>query len=311
MKWQRRFGRGVVAEFSKNRYLYLLALPGTLFLIVFAYIPMSAHLLAFKDFRLSDGLWGSKWVGFDNFRYFFSGNDWLRVTYNTLFLNGLFLVFGLGFAVMLAIFLSEVISPLFKRVAQSFVFLPYFISWIVISMMTQALFSTSEGIINKTLNSLGFDGVEWYLTPSVWPAILTIIYIWKFAGYNSIIFLAGITGISPEYYESAKLEGATRFQQMIYITLPLLRPIILLMLLLGVGRIFYGDFGMIYAIVGDIGVLYPTTDVIDTFAYRALRQLGNFSTSSAVVLYQSVMGLITVVIFNAIAKRIDTDSRLF
>lgn len=311
MKWQRRFGRGVVAEFSKNRYLYLLALPGTLFLIVFAYIPMSAHLLAFKDFRLSDGLWGSKWVGFDNFRYFFSGNDWLRVTYNTLFLNGLFLVFGLGFAVMLTIFLSEVISPLFKRVAQSFVFLPYFISWIVISMMTQALFSTSEGIINKTLNSLGFEGVEWYLTPSVWPAILTIIYIWKFAGYNSIIFLAGITGISPEYYESAKLEGATRFQQMIYITLPLLRPIILLMLLLGVGRIFYGDFGMIYAIVGDIGVLYPTTDVIDTFAYRALRQLGNFSTSSAVVLYQSVMGLITVVIFNAIAKRIDTDSRLF
>ncbi|MCM3042376.1 ABC transporter permease subunit [Paenibacillus motobuensis] len=311
MKWQRRFGWGVVAEFSKNRYLYLLALPGTLFLIVFAYIPMSAHLLAFKYFRLSDGLWGSKWVGFDNFRYFFSGNDWLRVTYNTLFLNGLFLVFGLGFAVMLAIFLSEVISPLFKRVAQSFVFLPYFISWIVISMMTQALFSTSEGIINKTLNSLGFEGVEWYLTPSVWPAILTIIYIWKFAGYNSIIFLAGITGISPEYYESAKLEGATRFQQMIYITLPLLRPIILLMLLLGVGRIFYGDFGMIYAIVGDIGVLYPTTDVIDTFAYRALRQLGNFSTSSAVVLYQSVMGLITVVIFNAIAKRIDTDSRLF
>ncbi|BFH60350.1 ABC transporter permease [Paenibacillus azoreducens] len=311
MKWQRRFGRGVVAEFSKNRYLYLLALPGTLFLIVFAYIPMSAHLLAFKDFRLSDRLWGSKWVGFDNFRYFFSGNDWLRVTYNTLFLNGLFLVFGLGFAVMLAIFLSEVMSPLFKRVAQSFVFLPYFISWIVISMMTQALFSTSEGIINKTLNSLGFEGVEWYLTPSVWPAILTIIYIWKFAGYNSIIFLAGITGISPEYYESAKLEGATRFQQIIYITLPLLRPIILLMLLLGVGRIFYGDFGMIYAIVGDIGVLYPTTDVIDTFAYRALRQLGNFSTSSAVVLYQSVMGLITVVIFNAIAKRIDTDSRLF
>ncbi|MBE9916868.1 sugar ABC transporter permease [Paenibacillus donghaensis] len=311
MKWQRRFGRGMVAEFSKNRYLYLLALPGTLFLIVFAYIPMSAHLLAFKDFRLSDGLWGSKWVGFDNFRYFFSGNDWLRVTYNTLFLNGLFLVFGLGFAVMLAIFLSEVMSPLFKRVAQSFVFLPYFISWIVISMMTQALFSTSEGIINKTLNSLGFEGVEWYLTPSVWPAILTIIYIWKFAGYNSIIFLAGITGISPEYYESAKLEGATRFQQIIYITLPLLRPIILLMLLLGVGRIFYGDFGMIYAIVGDIGVLYPTTDVIDTFAYRALRQLGNFSTSSAVVLYQSVMGLITVVIFNAIAKRIDTDSRLF
>ncbi|MFU1797575.1 ABC transporter permease [Paenibacillus azoreducens] len=311
MKWQRRFRRGVVAEFSKNRYLYLLALPGTLFLIVFAYIPMSAHLLAFKDFRLSDGLWGSKWVGFDNFRYFFSGNDWLRVTYNTLFLNGLFLVFGLGFAVMLAIFLSEVMSPLFKRVAQSFVFLPYFISWIVISMMTQALFSTSEGIINKTLNSLGFEGVEWYLTPSVWPAILTIIYIWKFAGYNSIIFLAGITGISPEYYESAKLEGATRFQQIIYITLPLLRPIILLMLLLGVGRIFYGDFGMIYAIVGDIGVLYPTTDVIDTFAYRALRQLGNFSTSSAVVLYQSVMGLITVVIFNAIAKKIDTDSRLF
>ncbi|MFD0695384.1 ABC transporter permease [Paenibacillus sp. GCM10027628] len=311
MKQQRGFGRGAAAEIARNRYLYLLALPGTLFLIVFAYVPMSAHLLAFKNFRLSEGLWGSKWVGFDNFKYFFHGNDWLRVTYNTLLLNGLFLVFGIGCAVMLAVFLNEIGSRLFKRFAQSFIFLPYFISWLVVSMMTQTLFGTSEGLLNRMLNAFGFAGIEWYLTPGVWPYILTMVYVWKFAGYTTIIFLAGITGISPDYYESAKIEGASRWQMIAHITLPLLRPVIMIMVLLGVGRIFYGDFGMIYAIVGDIGVLYPTTDVIDTFAYRALRQLGNFSTSSAVILYQSVLGLITVVIFNAIARKIDADSRLF
>ncbi|WP_409345758.1 ABC transporter permease [Paenibacillus sp. MBLB4367] len=311
MKRQRGLGWGVAAEFARNRYLYLLALPGTLFLIVFAYVPMSAHLLAFKSFRLSEGLWGSKWVGFDNFKYFFHGNDWIRVTYNTLLLNGLFLVFGIGCAVMLAIFLNEIGNQWFKRFTQSFIFLPYFISWLVVSMMTQTLLGTTEGLLNRMLHVFGFDGIEWYLTPGVWPYILTIVYVWKFAGYTSIIFLAGITGISPDYYESAKIEGASRWQQIVHITLPLLRPVIMIMVLLGIGRIFYGDFGMIYAIVGDIGVLYPTTDVIDTFAYRALRQLGNFSTSSAVIVYQSVLGLITVVIFNAIARKIDADSRLF
>lgn len=313
MHLQRRRGfvLNAAKEIGKNRYLYLLALPGILYMIVFAYVPMFGHLLAFKNFRLSEGLWGSEWVGFKNFEFFFYGKDWLPVTLNTLFLNGLFLIFGIGSAVVLAIFLNEVTNRFFKKLSQSFIFLPYFISWLVVSMMTQTLFSTSEGMLNRLLRQMGSEGVDWYLTPEVWPYILTIIFVWKVAGYNSIIFLSAITSISSDYYESAKIEGATRWQQMRYITLPLLRPIILMLVLLGIGRIFYGDFGMIYAIVGDIGVLYPTTDVIDTYAFRALRQMGNFSMSSAVIVYQSVMGLITIVIFNAIAKKIDADARLF
>lgn len=311
MKNNSRGHRGFIHEVVKNRYLYLLALPGMLFLLVFAYTPMLGHLLAFQNYRLSDGLFGSRWVGWRNFEFFFSTNDWLRVTWNTVFLNGLFLVFGLGTAVVLAVLLNEVTVKWFKKTAQSFVFLPYFISWLVVSMMVQTMFSSSEGMVNQALNALGLKGVDWYLTPGVWPYILTFVYVWKIAGYNSIIFLASITGISSEYYESAKLEGASRFQQILYITLPLLRPIIIIMLLLGIGRIFYGDFGMIYALIGDVGVLFPTTDVIDTYAYRALRQMGNFSMSSAIVLYQSFMGLIAVTFFNWLARKIDPDSRLF
>ncbi len=311
MKQRRRLGGAFLHELSRNRYLYLLALPGIAFLVVFAYLPMLGHLLAFQNYRLSDGIWGSEWVGLKNFEFFFNGKDWLRVTLNTVFLNALFLVSGLGSAVVLAVFLKEVRNRLFKRIAQSFIFLPYFISWLVVSMMALTLFSTSEGLINRTLAAVGFEGVDWYLTPGVWPYILPVISAWKIAGYNSIIFMAVITGISAEYYESARLEGASRLQQMLYITLPLMRPIVMVLALLGVGRIFYGDFGMIYAIIGDNGVLFPTTDVIDSYAYRALRHLGNFSMSSAVVVYQSCMGLVTILIFNAIARKVDADSRLF
>ena len=311
MRRTKRGGHGFVYEIRKNRYLYLLALPGLLFLLLFAYMPMLGHLLAFQRYRLADGLFGSEWIGFQNFEFFFQGNDWLRVTWNTVFLNGLFLVFGLGTAVVLAILLNEVTGKWFKKTAQSFVFLPYFISWLVVSMMVQTMFSSTEGIMNQALTALGFEGVDWYLSPGVWPYILTFVYVWKVAGYNSIIFLASITSISSEYYECAKMEGASRFQQIMYITLPLLRPIIIIMTLLGIGRIFYGDFGMIYAIIGDVGVLFPTTDVIDTYAYRALRQMGNFSMSSAIILYQSLMGLIAVVFFNWLTRKVDPDSRLF
>lgn len=311
MRRTKRGGHGFVYEIRKNRYLYLLALPGLLFLLLFAYMPMLGHLLAFQRYRLADGLFGSEWIGFQNFEFFFQGNDWLRVTWNTVFLNGLFLMFGLGTAVVLAILLNEVTGKWFKKTAQSFVFLPYFISWLVVSMMVQTMFSSTEGMMNQALTALGFEGVDWYLTPGVWPYILTFVYVWKVAGYNSIIFLASITSISSEYYECAKMEGASRFQQIMFITLPLLRPIIIIMTLLGIGRIFYGDFGMIYAIIGDVGVLFPTTDVIDTYAYRALRQLGNFSMSSAIILYQSFMGLIAVVFFNWLTRKVDPDSKLF
>ncbi len=300
-----------IKEIRANKYLYALAIPGILFLVVFAYIPLVGHALAFEDFKFATGLFRSKFVGFDNFKFFFGGRDWIAVTKNTLFLNALFLGIGLSFALLIAVFLNEMRGVRMKKISQSLIFLPYFISWQVIAIMIYALLNSSTGFANQALTALGGKPVNWYGRPELWPAILTAANIFKYAGYNSIIFLATIVGISGELYESARIDGATRFQQVLRITLPLLRPIFIIMLLLGVGRIFYGDFGMIYGIVADNGVLFPTTDVIDTYSYRTLRQVGNLSMSSAVVLYQSFMGLVTIVAFNAIVRKIEPDVRLF
>jgi putative aldouronate transport system permease protein len=298
-------------EIRVNKYLYILALPGTAFLIVFAYVPLSGHILAFTEFKFSTGLFHSRFVGFDNFKFFFGGSDWLVVTKNTLVLNSLFLGIGLSFALIVAIFLGEMRNAAIKKLSQSFIFLPYFISWQVISLMIYSMLNSSNGLVNQLLSALGLKPVGWYSRPELWPAILTFFNIFKYAGYNSIVFLAALSGINEELFESARIDGATRFQQVLYVTLPLLRPIFLIMLLMGVGRIFYGDFGMIYGIVADNGVLFPTTDVIDTYSYRTLRQVGNLSMSSAVVLYQSVMGVITIVFFNWLVRRIDPEVRLF
>ena len=302
---------GFFKEIRSNKYLYILAIPGLAFLAIFAYIPFIGHALAFEDFKLSTGLFHSKFVGFDNFKFFFGGRDWITVTRNTLFLNALFLGIGLSFALLLAVFINEMRNMSVKKVSQSFIFLPFFISWQVIAIMIYALLNSSTGFVTQVLTAVGMKPINWYGRPELWPAILTSANIFKYAGYNSIIFLATIVGISEELYESARIDGASRFQQVMRITLPLLRPIFIIMLLMGIGRIFYGDFGMIYGIVADNGVLFPTTDVIDTYSYRTLRQVGNLSMSSAVVLYQSIMGLVTIVVFNWIVRKVEPDVRLF
>jgi putative aldouronate transport system permease protein len=302
---------GFVREIRKNIDLYVLSIPGLAFLVIFAYLPMQGHLLAFKQYRLAKGIWGSPWVGLKNFEFFFGGHDWLRVTWNTIFLNGLFLVFGLAFSALIAVLLNEIRLALLRKIAQSLIFLPYFISWLVVSLMAFAFLNVDDGLLNKAFKAMGWHEVGWYQTAWVWPIILTVIYVWKFAGYYSVIFLAAMTGISKEYYEAAEIDGASRLQQIVKITLPLIRPVIILLALLGVGRIFYGDFGMIYGIVGDNGVLFSTTDVIDTYSYRALRQMGNFSMAAAVVFYQSLMGLICIVLFNGLVRKIDPESKLF
>ncbi|WP_309122256.1 ABC transporter permease subunit [Paenibacillus sp.] len=301
----------IIRDLAKNKYLYALAAPGFIFMIVFAYLPLWGHLIAFQKFSIHKGLLGSPWVGFDNFKFFFQGDNWIKITWNTVYLNGLFIVFGIGTAIVIALCLNEVRRAIPKKIVQSFVFMPYFISWLAVSMMVYIILNSTTGLLNRLLGSLEIEPVSWYNEPLLWPFILTFIYVWKTSGYYSVIFLATIAGISGEYYESARIDGATRLQQIRFITLPLLRPVILVLVLLSVGRIFYGDFGMIYGIVGDNGNLFETTDVIDTYSYRALRQLGNFGMSSAVVLYQSAMGLVAVFIFNSIAKKIDKDSALF
>ncbi|GGG61154.1 ABC transporter permease [Paenibacillus radicis (ex Gao et al. 2016)] len=301
---------GFIKEIMKNRQLYTLAIPGIVFLALFSYIPMFGHLIAFERFQPVKGIWGSEWVGLDNFKFFFGSQDWLRVTFNTVYLNALFLIFGIGIALLLAILINEATSTLLKKISQSLIFLPYFISWLVVSLMIMAFMST-DGLLNQWLGQLGISEVNWYQNAKLWPIILTLVYVWKFSGYYSVIFMAAIVGISNEYYESARIDGATRLQQILHITIPSIRSVIVVLLLLGVGRIFFGDFGMIYGIIGDNSILFPTTDVIDTYSFRALRQLGNFGMSSAVVLYQSIMGIAAILIFNKIAKKIDPESRLF
>lgn len=299
-------------EIKKNYMLYLLLLPGLLCIIVFSYIPMSGHLLAFKKFTVDGGIFHSPWNGIENFKFFFGSNDWKRVIGNTLFLNALFILFTQVLAVMLAMMINEVRNTLVKRVSQSIVFLPYFVSWLVVSLMLQAMLSGSDGLVNQSiLIPLGFKKIPFFMKPQMWPTILTICYVWKFVGYYSVIYIAAVIGVSPDLYDAARVDGASKWQEIRHVTLPQIRPTVLIMLLLAVGRIFYGDFGMIYGIIGDNGVLFPTTDVIDTYTYRALRQLGNFGMSSAVNLVQSALGLITILVFNKIVRRIDPDASLF
>ena len=300
----------IFRELVRNRYLYLLGVPALVFQLVFALIPMLGHVIAFEDYSLLKGIFGSEFIGLENFSYFFQGQDWLRVTLNTFWLNSLFIFFSLLFGVLIALAINEMRGNFFKRLAQQAVFFPYFISWVVVSMLALMVLK-SDGILNNVLASAGAQPVKWYQESALWPAILTIIDVWKFAGYNSIIFLATLVSISPELYESAQIDGASKFQQIRTITLPLLAPTVVTLVLLAVGRIFFGDFGMIYGIVGDQSLLYPTTDVIDTYSYRALRLMGDFGMSSAIVLYQGLMGIITVLVANWLIRRYQSESSLF
>jgi len=295
----------------RNPFLYLMAVPGLLFFFLFSYLPIYGIIIAFKDYDFAKGITGSPWAGFKNFNYFFTSDDFWTITRNTLVLNLLFIVFTTITAVLISLMLNEIRNKYFKRFSQSVIFLPYFMSWIVIGMIVQSLFGGEEPVINSWLLGLGLEPVNWMFEPKLWPWILTIIKVWQGAGYLSIIFLAAITGISEELYEAARIDGASKLQIMVKITLPLLIPTISIMTLLSVGKIFNGDFAMIYAIVGDNSLLYPTTDVIDTFVFRSMRQLHDFGMSSAVGLFQSVMGLLFVLAANGITRRLSKESALF
>lgn len=304
----------ILQELRKNKWLYAMTLPVVVYVFIFSYLPMSAHVLAFKQFLPAKGLWGSRWVGLDNLKFFFTGPDWLGVTLNTVFLNLLFITSGTVSSLLIALLLNEVRHVFFKKVTQSLVILPHFISIIVVNLMVMNFFNGQDGMINRALEEIGSQPVDWFQTPSVWPGLLTVIFVWKGAGWGSIIYLATLTGFSEEYYESARIDGAKRWQQIWYITLPLLRPTIIVLTLLALGRIFYGDFGLIYGIIGDNSLLFKATDVIDTYTYRSLRDFSNmnsYSNAAAVALFQSVMGFITILFFNWVVRTVDHDSKLF
>ena len=304
-------GSDLLYDLKHNKFLLLMLLPGILFFVVFAYLPMIGIVIAFQDFSAAKGILGSKFVGFENFRFFLGSPDSFRVTFNTLFLNVLFILSSMVVSILIALMLSEVNNKWFKKGTQSLVILPHFISWAVIGLLAEAFLSSDTGFINRTLQSMGLEQISFYKDAAIWPGILTFLNIWQGAGFGSIVYLAAITGIDQEMYEAARIDGSTKLQSIWYITLPLLRSTAVLLLIMSVGKIFNGNFGMIYALVGGNTLLYPTTDIIDTYVYRQLMELGDLGMSSAVGLYQSVLGFIMVNIANWVTRKLSPDSAIF
>jgi len=304
---------GFFREISKNKYLYLLTLPGIFYFFVFNYLPMVGIYLAFVKYNPLAGLFGlkSKFVGLENLKFFFTSEDWIVITVNTVYLNALFIVTGLAVQIFMAVGLNEIKNKAFKKISQSFMFLPNFLSWTVVSVFSLALFSTDTGAINQLLGWFGLSPINFYQEAGVWPSLLVMLKLWKGVGFGVVIYLATIAGMDQEMFEAARIDGATRFQSIRYLTLPLLRTTTVMLLIISVGGIFYGDFGMIYALIGDNALLRPTTDVIDTFVYRALRLNNDIGMSMSVGLFQSVVGFVLVVTANSVARRYAKDTAIF
>lgn len=307
--------RGIIGAFFfeliKNKFLYLLALPGMIWFFIFAYLPMGGIVIAFQDFKAMKGIAGSEFVGLKNFRFFFRSNDWIQIVTNTVFLNVLFIGFNTLAAVAIAVMVTELGGKWFKKITQSVMIFPHFLSWTVVAMFVMAFVSTDGGFINQILSVFGIPPVQFLSSPGYWPVILVLLKVWHGAGFGSIVYMATISGINPDIYESASIDGASRYQKIRYITLPLLKPTVILLLILAVGGIFNGDFGMIYAIIGRNPPLYPTTDVIDTYLFRAMMDLGDMSMSAAIGFMQSLVGFVLVLTVNYIAKKVAPESAIF
>ena len=302
---------GIKYDIRHNPYLCLLCVPSILWFCIFAYSPLVYLLTAFQRYRPTEGLWGSEFIGLMNFKAFFGSSAFFQVTFNTIFLNALFIISSMAVSILIAIALSEVNGRLFKKATQSIVILPHFISWTVIALLCEALLKTQNGFINNILVSLGMEKINFYQNADVWPALLVFLRIWQGAGYGSIVYLATIAGLDQEMFEAARVDGATRGQCIRYLTLPLLKSTAVMLFIMNVGKIFNGDFGMIYNLVGSNSLLYRTTDVIDTYVYRMLVESTNIGQSAAVSFYQSVMGFVIVLATNALTRKLDPDSALF
>ncbi len=295
---------------SHNLELLMLCLPAVIIVFIFSYIPMLGIIIAFKDYNYTKGILGSNWAGFENFKFFFLSQFALRVTRNTVFLNACFIIIGLVVSILFALMLFE-LSRKLTRVYQTALFFPFFLSWVVVGYITYVFLNFKLGVVNNILSALGLDRINWYSEPRYWVAILIIVFLWKTTGYSSIIYYAGLMGIDQSYYEAADIDGASKFQKIKNISIPLLSPLITIITIFNIGRIFYSDFGMFFFLPRDSGMLYSVTDVIDTYVYRSLRVTGEIGMASAVGLYQSVVGFILVIVTNFIVRRINSDNALF
>ena len=301
--------RGGLRSYDWQMYA-LLVIP-LLAVFVFSYIPMFGVIIAFKDYKFNLGILGSKWVGFDNFKFFFESDVFGRTVRNTLYMNALFIVIGKIAAIITAILLFEISSRTAVKIYQTIMITPTFISWVIVAYIVFAFLNSQYGLANRIIEKLGGSAVEWYSEPDKWPAILVIANVWKYVGMDSVIYYASMMGIDAGLFEAAEIDGATRPKIIWHIILPLLIPVITILVIMSIGGIFSGDFGLFYQVTRDVGTLYPRTDIINTFVFRAMRSLGDYGMSTAVGLLQSVVGLIMVVITNRICKMINPDVALF
>lgn len=300
-------------EINKNKALYSMFLPAAIILILFNYLPMFGLVTAFKDFNFGDGIFGSPWIHpiTKNFEYLFASGSAAKATFNTIFLNLLFILFGLVFELGCALMFQELHKKKFKSVVQFGIFLPYFISWIVVGLFSYNLFNYEHGSLNTLLKLFGATPVNWYENPTLWIIILVIFRLWKMTGYGMIMYIAALGGIDTSYYEAAKIDGASRWQQIRYISLPLVAPTAITLLLLNCGKIMNADFGMFYSMIGNNAQLYSTTDVLDTFIYRNLRLNGDVGMASAAGFYQSIISTAILLIMNKLARKYSPDGSLF
>ena len=307
MKGKKKGGR-----FKRNLPLYLMFLPGALYLLINNYIPMAGLIVAFKQYNVRSGLFGSKWIGFKNFKFLFATPDAFVITRNTILYNVAFIIINTVLGIVFAIFICDAINKKLKKTYQSAILFPYLMSAVILGYIVFAFCSQSNGILNKSiLPALGMESVNWYSEPKYWPFILIFTNTWKGVGYGCLIYISAINGIDQGLYEAASLDGATKWQQIKNITLPELVPTIITLTLMSIGRIFYSDFGLFYQVPRNSGAIYSATNVIDTYVYRGLMEQSNIGMSAAAGFYQSIVGFILVLAANLVVRKVSRENALF
>lgn len=310
VKPARKLKKGVIRE---NAELFLLVLPGFLLTFIFCYLPMIGIVIAFKNFNPNLGIFDSQWVGLENFKFFFQSNDFFRIMRNTLLYSTVFLILDNVVSIFLAILLYNVQKRFALKYYQTTMILPNFMSMVLVAYVVYAILNPTAGVLNQILGAVtGQDiSIQWYAKPNFWPFILTIVQIWKSVGMKTIIYYAALMGIDESLFEAARIDGATNRQEVRYIIIPELASIICIYLVLGVGSLVGGDFGLFYQVPMNIGVLYPTTDIINTYIFRALQDGTHMGRTAAVGLFQSVTGTILVVASNIVVRKISPERSLF
>ena len=296
---------------AQNKTLLLMCLPAVVFFFIFSYMPMPGAYIAFTNFQYNKGIWASPFVGLQNFKFLFTSGQLTLLLRNTILYNVAFIVLGNFLQLLFAILLNEVQSKRYKKTTQSMMFLPYFISDVLVSLLVYNLLNYDYGFISNLVRSMGGEMAKVYQMPNAWPFIIVLVNLWKGTGYGTVVYFAAITGMDSSMMEAAQIDGANGFQRIRYITLPTLKPTVVILFLFAIGGILKGNFGLFYNLVGNNSMLFQTTDIIETYVYRSMMNSFNFSQSSAVGLFQSVVGFFIVIGANAFVKHLDPEYALF